>query len=575
MSLVPVALRRPVTARDPHEHGRASTPLELLFDLVFVVAIASNAAQLHHGLSSAHYGTLVGYTLTWFAIWWAWMNYTWFASAYDNDDVGFRVLTFVIMTGALFLAAGVPDLFDDGQSGTVVLGYAIMRFAMVGLWLRAAAGHPEGRATALWYAGGITVVQVLWIARLGVPDGWLLPSFLLLVGGELLVPVLAEGRHGYTPFHPHHIAERYGLLTIIVLGEVILASVVAIQQVIAAGATTEGGAGHAAPFESAATSGLTWAMAPLVAGGLLIVFGLWWTYFSRDHVTVLENPRAVWLFGYGHLPIFASVAAVGAALAAGVDVVSGHAASGPRPVALALAVSISVVGLVISGLHALGDDDGPATMLPAAVVAVACLLVALLVPVDRLGRPAHGPGPHRSRRAQGAGRRTRDGGGPVSDTDEVLTEARAHVDAGRAWKARDLLAAHAETVEDPEVLTLLGHVLHGMGDLPRAGAAWFAAGAKGPEADEAVTAWREQCGDDFAAMWRSLPESVRSEPRAARVEALRAKALVADPRLDEAEGPLVRPGELEAAPDEEELRRRRRRPADRVDPRGGSSSSVP
>ena len=160
MSIVPVPLRRPVVARDTDESHRAATPLELLFDLVFVVAIASNAAQLHHGLSDAHYEAVVGYSLTWFAIWWAWMNYTWFASAYDNDDVGFRLLTFVIMTGALFLAAGVPDIFADGQSVTVVLGYAIMRFGMVGLWLRAAAGHPERRQTALWYAGGITVVQV-------------------------------------------------------------------------------------------------------------------------------------------------------------------------------------------------------------------------------------------------------------------------------------------------------------------------------------------------------------------------------------------------------------------------------
>ena len=100
--------RRPVRPRDPDEPGRVSTPLELLFDLVFVVAIAGSAAELHHGLSAAHYGTVGGYLMTFFAIWWAWMNYTWFASAYDNDDVVFRLLTFVIMSGALFLAAGVP-----------------------------------------------------------------------------------------------------------------------------------------------------------------------------------------------------------------------------------------------------------------------------------------------------------------------------------------------------------------------------------------------------------------------------------------------------------------------------------
>ncbi|MBD3782974.1 MAG: hypothetical protein IE926_08485, partial [Micrococcales bacterium] len=107
-----------------------------------------------------------------------------------------------------------------------------------------------------------------------------------------------------------------------------------------------------------------------------------------------------------------------------------------------------------------------------------------------------------------------------------------------------------ETTEDAEALTLLGHVLHGMGDLPRAGAMWFAAGAKGPEADEAVAAWREQSGDDFAVMWRSLPQPVRAEPRAARIEALHAKALVAEPRLDAPDEPLVRPGELVARPED-------------------------
>jgi low temperature requirement protein LtrA len=363
VSIVPVPLRRPVVARDTGEHHRVSTPLELLFDLVFVVAIASNAAELHHGLAEAHYGTVLGYSLTWFAIWWAWMNYTWFASAYDNDDVVFRLLTFVIMVGALFLAAGVPDIFTDGQSTTVVVGYAIMRFAMVGLWLRAASGHPEGRLTALWYAGGIAIVQVLWIARLAVPPSWYVPSFLLLVGLELLVPVLAEARHGYTPFHPHHVAERYGLLTIIVLGEVVLSSVQAVQGVL-------GGEG----------AGVTWSLAALIAGGLLTVFSLWWMYFARDNAAILDNPRSVWLFGYGHLPVFASIAAVGAALAAAVDVVEGQADAGTRPIALALAVAVSVVSLTVSGLHALSDRETVATMVPAGIVSVLCLGVALLVP---------------------------------------------------------------------------------------------------------------------------------------------------------------------------------------------------
>lgn len=108
--------------------------------------------------------------------------------------------------------------------------------------------------------------------------------------------------------------------------------------------------------------------------------------------------------------------------------------------------------------------------------------------------------------------------GPVG----AAREARR---AGRLWQARDLLAAHVEGTKDPEALAELGEVLYEMGDLPRAGAVWFAAGAKGPQVDAAVAAWREQTGDDFAVMWASLPASARTKPRPRRLEALRERAL--------------------------------------------------
>ena len=118
----------------------------------------------------------------------------------------------------------------------------------------------------------------------------------------------------------------------------------------------------------------------------------------------------------------------------------------------------------------------------------------------------------------------------MSDTthDPVVEQARAARDAGAAWRARDLLAAHVEAERDPEALVLLAEVLHDIGDLPRAGAIWFAAGAKGPEVDAAVAAWREQAHDDFGVMWRSLPASVRAEPRPRRLEALRQRASAAE-----------------------------------------------
>ena len=99
--------------RDRDEQDRSATPLELLFDLCFVVAVAQAADQLHHALVEGHIADgVVSYGSVFFTIWWAWMNFTWFASAYDTDDVPYRLLTLLQIGGVLLLAAGVADGFD-------------------------------------------------------------------------------------------------------------------------------------------------------------------------------------------------------------------------------------------------------------------------------------------------------------------------------------------------------------------------------------------------------------------------------------------------------------------------------
>ncbi len=123
-----------------------------------------------------------------------------------------------------------------------------------------------------------------------------------------------------------------------------------------------------------------------------------------------------------------------------------------------------------------------------------------------------------------------------SGQDGPVDRARDALDHGAAWRARDILLAHVEQENDTEALSMLGEVLNDMGDLPRAGAVWFAAGARGPQVDRAVAAWREQSRDDFAVMWGSLPASAKQEPRPPRVEALREKALAVEPSADEADG---------------------------------------
>ncbi len=76
--------------------------------------------------------------MVFFAIWWAWMNFTWFASAYDVDDVPYRLLALVQMGGVLVLAAGVPSAFEHQDFFGITLGYFIMRIGLVAQWVRAA-----------------------------------------------------------------------------------------------------------------------------------------------------------------------------------------------------------------------------------------------------------------------------------------------------------------------------------------------------------------------------------------------------------------------------------------------------
>jgi low temperature requirement protein LtrA len=258
------------------------------------------------------------------------------------------------------LAAGIPDLFDDGQSGLVVAGYAVMRLAMVAFWLRAAGADEAGRSTALRYAVGIAAVQLFWIWRLVVEDqAWRYGTFAIGIVLELLVPVVAE-RGRRTPHHPHHITERYALFTIIVLGEVILASVQAVQ--------------------GALESGVTGDLLGVMLGGLLVVYSLWWIYFKRDHLDLFEGPlRDNFVAGYGHFAVFASVAATGAALAASVDLATHEAHASPRLVGLALAGAITVYVLTLGVFHAIADRRaGSATS--ALVTAGSVVVVALLGP---------------------------------------------------------------------------------------------------------------------------------------------------------------------------------------------------
>ncbi|HEY6708932.1 MAG TPA: low temperature requirement protein A [Actinomycetota bacterium] len=352
------AWHRPMVARATDEEHRSATVLELFFDLCFVVAVAQAASALHHQITEDHVRDgVVGYAMVFFAIWWAWMNFTWFASAYDTDDVAYRLTTLVQIAGALILAAGVPDAMDGSDFAVITLGYVVMRLAMVTQWLRAAAADPPHRRSSLRFAAGIALVQLGWVLRLALPEGLGMASFLVLVAAELAIPIWAE-RTAPTTWHPGHIAERYGLFTLIVLGECVLASTVAIQTAL---------------DENAALADL----ATTAAGGLLTVFGMWWLYFGKEASEILTSLRAGIIWGYGHYLVFASAAAVGAGLAVNVDDVTHHAAIGARGSAAAFTIPVALFLLAVWALqvrpHHLARWHGALAPATAVLVLVATL----------------------------------------------------------------------------------------------------------------------------------------------------------------------------------------------------------
>src|SRR5688572_16168785 len=121
---------RRMRGRDLHEENRVATPLELLFDLTFVIAFGLAASQFAHAIAEAHYKTaLIGFGFASFAICWAWINFSWFASAYDTDDWIYRLTTMVQMIGVVVLALGLPRMFASIEHGLyldnsiMVLGY--------------------------------------------------------------------------------------------------------------------------------------------------------------------------------------------------------------------------------------------------------------------------------------------------------------------------------------------------------------------------------------------------------------------------------------------------------------------
>ena len=310
------------------DEERTSTWLELFFDLCFVVAVAALARGLHHDPDA---GGMLRFLGLFVPVWWSWMIFTWYATSFDNDDVPYRLSLLAAMLAILGLAASVGRVgVDPAATVTFVLAYAFMRLLVAGLFLRAGRYVPAafGRFV-FFYAAGNVLGATIWLSSLLVPAPlryavWALGLCVELLGPILAVMTLDDPR---ITFHPRHIAERYGLFTLIVLGESVLA--------VASG-----------------TSGTHWAPPAVLTAvvGFVAAACIWWQYFDHVGSSGIElGPRPAFYWGYGHFAVYAGIAAFGVGIQLAVEAAAPQAAlalstGAPSPVGYELGARTILAG---------------------------------------------------------------------------------------------------------------------------------------------------------------------------------------------------------------------------------------
>ncbi len=271
--------------------GRRATWLELFFDLIFVAAVAQVGRPLHAEYSFA---ALARYGFLFFLIWWAWLGHTFYSTRFDTDDWVQRALTLLQMFAVAVMAANAGEALDTRNAAGFAAAYATMRIILVLQYLRTRSVERSKRLTT-HYAIGFGVAAGLWLiaAFLSTPERFWLWGVALAV--EIATPVVSARHDHELPPHPEHLPERFGLFTIILMGE----SLVAIMRGIESQETWSVHAASAAFF------------------GMALVFALWWWYFDGAHAAKerhLRNAKDfqfMRLWSHSHFPMYLGIATVG------------------------------------------------------------------------------------------------------------------------------------------------------------------------------------------------------------------------------------------------------------------------
>jgi low temperature requirement protein LtrA len=282
-------LLRPPRLRTVEEVGelRHTTWMEAFYDLVFVVAVAALGKRLYQDASPAGILQFAGLFVP---VWWAWVGHTIYAARFDTDDLVHRLATAAMMLAAAAMAVQIPTALGNGSAGFAA-AYVGARAILILLYLGARYTVPEARGVASLYITGFGLGAGLWAASIFVPSPTRYALWVVGLAVDFATPWVGRWRGILRrfPLGTSHLPERFGLFTIIVLGETILGVVGGMAQVRWQAA-------------SVATAALAFAIAVCI----------WWIYFTFvDEAPFICNLGSGQPYIYGHLPIVVAVVVIG------------------------------------------------------------------------------------------------------------------------------------------------------------------------------------------------------------------------------------------------------------------------
>lgn len=272
------------------ESDRHATWLELFYDLVFVVAVSQLAHNLNEDVSPTGF---LGFVILFVPVWWSWIGTTLYANRFDTDDIVHRLLTAMQILAIAALAVNVHHGLAENAPG-FALAYASGRALLVFEYLRAGRHVSVARSLTTYYARGFALAALFWLISAFVAPPLRFGLWTLGLIVDFATPLTARRFVAGLLPHASHLPERFGLFTIIVLGEAIIAVVDGVSE-------------------------QEWDVASTIAAifGLIIAFSLWWLYFDNIGSSAIQKARIegrvvilnVWL--YTHLPLVIGIAATG------------------------------------------------------------------------------------------------------------------------------------------------------------------------------------------------------------------------------------------------------------------------